>query len=133
MYFHTTSAGDDRRDDLRVRMELFLNQYVRDEPYRALAINLSSRGLYLQKLATPTARHAASVGLEFELPGTNEVIWARAESRFDAIADDFHLTGLRFTAMAQKHERLVRDFVRERDWLKERMWLRLRRQVNARN
>ena len=42
------------------------------------------------------------------------------------MASDFHLTGLRFTAMARKHERLVRDYVREREWLLERMWLRLR-------
>ena len=66
-------------------------------------------------------------GLEFELPGTGEIIWAGAECRFDAVGSDFHLTGLRFTAMARKHERLIRDYVRDKEWMLERMWLRLRR------
>ena len=120
------SSASDRRGDTRVRTEMFLNQYVREQPYRALATNLSPNGLFVQKLALPKTRHAPSVGLEFELPGTGEVIWARAECRFDSVASDFHLTGLRFIAMARKHERLIRDYVREREWLIERMWLRLR-------
>lgn len=118
--------ANDRRSDSRIRTELFLNQYVREQPYRALATNLSSTGLFLQKLALPRSRHNSSVGLEFELPGTGEIIWARAETRFDSIASDFHRTGLRFTAMAQKHERLIRDYVRDKEWYLERMWLRLR-------
>jgi hypothetical protein len=105
---------------------MFLNQYVREQPYRALATNVSPHGLFLQKLAMPRTRHAPSVALEFELPGTGEVIWASAECRYDAVASDFHLTGLRFKAMAQKHERLIRDYVREKEWVLERMWLRLR-------
>jgi hypothetical protein len=117
---------DDRRTDVRVRTEMFLNQYVREQPYRALATNVSPHGLFLQKLAMPRTRHAPSVALEFELPGTGEVIWASAECRYDAVASDFHLTGLRFKAMAQKHERLIRDYVREKEWVLERMWLRLR-------
>jgi hypothetical protein len=120
------SSASDRRGDTRVRTEMFLNQYVREQPYRALATNVSPNGLFVQKLALPKTRHSPSVGLEFELPGTGEIIWARAECRFDSVASDFHLTGLRFTAMARKHERLIRDYVREREWLIERMWLRLR-------
>jgi hypothetical protein len=126
-------SSDDRRSDSRIRTELFLNQYVKEEPYRALATNLSPTGLFLQKLAMPRRRYDSSVGLEFELPGTGEIIWARAETRFDSIASDFHLTGLRFTAMAQKHERLIRDFVREKEWYLERMWLRLRHADRKRN
>jgi hypothetical protein len=119
-------TANDRRNDTRVRTEMFLNQYVREQPYRALATNVSSNGLFVQKLAARMTRHAPSVGLEFELPGTGEVIWARADCRFDAVASDFHVTGLRFMAMAQKHERLIRDYVREKEWMLERMWLRLR-------
>jgi hypothetical protein len=126
MYSSVTDLASDRRADGRIRTEMFLNQYVREQPYRALATNLSPTGLFLQKLVMPTTRHAPSVGLEFELPGTGEVIWAGAECRFDAVGSDFHLTGLRFTAMARKHERLIRDYVRDKEWMLERMWLRLR-------
>jgi hypothetical protein len=126
-------SASDRRGDARIRTEMFLNQYVREQPYRALATNVSTSGLFLQKLAMPYMRHAPSVGLEFELPGTGEIIWAGAECRFDAVGSDFHLTGLRFTAMARKHERLIRDYVRDKEWMIERMWLRLRRVTNQRN
>ncbi len=126
MYSSVTDIASDRRADPRIRTEMFLNQYVREQPYRALATNLSPTGLFLQKLAMPMTRHAPSVGLEFELPGTGEIIWAGAECRFDAVGSDFHLTGLRFTAMARKHERLIHDYVREKEWMLERMWLRLR-------
>lgn len=109
----------ERRRDPRVRMEMFLNQYVDDNPMRGLASNLSHTGLYLQKLADRQTRWGARpspsvVGLEFELPGTGEIIWASAESRFDLSGDYFQVSGLRFVGMARKHERLLRDFVTEK-------------------
>ena len=104
-------TGSDRRQDNRVPVEMFMNQYVKDEPYRGLAMNVSETGLYVQRLAEPTSRHARIIALEFELPGTGELIWAKAETRYEAIDYYFHFVGLRFLGMAGKHERLVRDFV----------------------
>ena len=120
-------SASDRRGDARIRTEMFLNQYVRDQPYRALATNLSTTGLFLQKLAMPYTRHAPSVGLEFELPGTGEIIWASAESRFDVASDYFHFSGLRFVGMARKHERLLHDFVTEKR-LRDLRWVKHRAQ-----
>ena len=122
MSYPLAPDGPDRRCESRVRLEMFLNQYVRDQPYRSLAINLSHTGLFLQKLTEPVVRPARVVGLEFELPGTSELIWASAESRFESIGNDFHLTGLRFVAMARKHERLLYDYVFEKK-RKEQRWL----------
>lgn len=93
---------------------MFLNQYVRDRPFRALAINLSPTGLLLQKLIEPGTPLARVVSLEFELPETGEVVWACAEPRFDALDRDFQTTGLTFTGMAGKHERLLREFILEK-------------------
>src|SRR4029079_7226773 len=75
------------------------------------------------RIRKPTARipDARVVGLELELPGTSEVIWASAEPRFHSVAANVHFSGLHFLAMARKRERLIRDYVRER---RER-WLRL--------
>ena len=116
----------ERRQDPRVRLEMFLNQYVEDNPVRGLASNLSHTGLYLQKLAEAQRRGARSpatiVGLEFELPGTGEIIWASAEPRFDYTGDYFHVSGLRFVGMARKHERLLRDFVTEKR-LRDLRWV----------
>lgn len=101
----------ERRFAPRVRVEMFLTQYVRDFPFRALATNLSPSGLLIQKLIEPSIPLSRVVSVEFEIPGTGEVIWARAEPRFDALDEDFHTSGLTFTGMATKHERLLQEFV----------------------
>jgi len=122
-YMNVISRGLERRFSGRVRVEMFLNQYIRDFPFRALATNVSCTGLLIRKLIEPNLPLSRVVGVEFEIPGTGEVIWARAEPRFDAVDDDFQMSGLVFTGMAGKHERLLRDFVqykRERPWRKRR-------------
>jgi hypothetical protein len=118
------SAGLDRRFSPRVRVEMFLNQYIRDRPFRALATNLSPAGIQLRKLVERNVPLGRVVGVEFEIPGTGEVVWARAEPRFDALDEDFQMSGLAFTAMASKHERLLRAFVQEKQ---DRPWWRFRR------
>ncbi len=114
MYDSITPRRDDRRDGSRLPLQLYLNEYIKDRQFRALAVDISEAGLSLHKLTEPTVVHSPTVGLEIELPGTNEIIWAAAESRFDAIGGDFHVSGLRFSAMARKHHNLLRDYVRER-------------------
>jgi c-di-GMP-binding flagellar brake protein YcgR len=90
-----------------------MHEYVRDEPYEAVALDVSETGLAIRK---PTGRiaHERVVGLELELPGTSEIIWASAEPRFHAVNARTHFSGLHFLSMATKHERLIRDYVRER-------------------
>ena len=97
-----------------------MNQYVRDEAFRALALDVSETGLAIRK---PTERipHARVVGVELELPGTSEIIWASAEPRFHSVGSKTHFSGLHFVGMDTKHARLIRDYVQER---RER-WLRL--------
>src|SRR3954447_535201 len=114
MYDVIAPRPSDRRSDHRLRLQVFLNQYIRDRPFRALALDISQTGLAVQKLREPTVQPAGIVALEIELPGTREVIWASAESRFETVGDDFHVSGLRFAGMARKHERLLNDYVRER-------------------
>src|SRR4029079_4826355 len=97
---HAISSVLERRFSPRVRVEMFLNQYIRDLPFRALATNLSPTGLQIRKLLEPNVPLTRVVGFEFEIPGTGEVVWARAEPRFDALDDDFQMSGLAFTAMA---------------------------------
>jgi hypothetical protein len=114
MYDSLTLSHDERRLDPRLRLQLYVNEYIKELPYRALAVDISETGLALHKLTEPIVPHAPTVGLEIALPGTNEIIWAAAESRFDAVGPDFHVSGLRFRAMARKHHHLLRDYVRER-------------------
>ena len=111
---------DNRRLAPRFPMRTYLNQYVLDNPYRALALDLSEAGLAIRKPIAPIP-HAKVVGLELQLPGSSEIIWASAQPRFHAVGENIHFSGLRFLAMAGKHERLLRDYVRDR----QERWRRL--------
>jgi hypothetical protein len=120
MYDALSPAPDDRRLAPRFPLRTHMHQYVRDEPYSALALDVSESGLAIGKATAPIP-DVRVVGLELELPGTSEIIWASAEPRFHAVASGTHFSGLHFVGMATKHARLIRDYVRER---RER-WLRL--------
>ena len=122
MYDPRLPTTRERRSDPRLRVQVFLNEYIRDNPHRVLALDISENGLAIQKLTEPMVRPAPIIGLELELPGTHEVIWASAEARFDSIGSDFHVSGLRFAAMARKHRRLLSDYVRERRQRLERLF-----------
>ena len=105
----------DRRLGFRVPLEIFLTQYVRDRPQRALSANLSDTGISLQTVKMPWVSDdtpdGTPVGLEFELPGTGEVIWARGEVCRSAAGDPMvHQTGVRFTAMPMLYARMLRDY-----------------------
>ncbi len=102
----------DRRSGPRIALEIFLNQYVRDRLVRGLTQNISPAGLYLQTARSPRSclPQVDAVALEFELPGTGEVIWARGELCHQA-RDHFALgAGIRFAGMAQAHAQLIRDY-----------------------
>jgi hypothetical protein len=87
----------DRRYLHRLPLEMYLNTYVADRPSRGFTSNLSESGL----------------GLEFNLPGTSETIWAAGQYCYDEVDDYMNGSGIRFVAMAGLHERLLREYLRE--------------------
>jgi len=114
MYDILSLGSDNRRLSPRLRMRVFLNEYVGDHPCQAIVRDVSETGLALLKLPQRDLPSADVVTLEVELPGTNETIWAAAQPRFESLNFDHQISGLRFVSMARKHERLIRDYVRER-------------------
>lgn len=105
--------SSDRRLGFRVPSEMFLNQYIADQPYRAMAGNLSETGVLLNRvkvLPRDLSESDRVIGLEFELPGTGETIWARGEICYQSKDSYFYTDGVRFTAMPQIHARLLRDY-----------------------
>jgi c-di-GMP-binding flagellar brake protein YcgR len=107
-------TSHDRRYGNRIPMELMMNEYVHDRPYRALSVNISETGVYVNKVVGTLARRTRVVGLEFELPGTAELIWARGEICYDTLDDCFHGQGIRFTGIPKIHQRLIRDYCIEK-------------------
>jgi len=108
----------DRRDDHRIPLRIFLNEYVRDRLHRAVTSNLSPSGLFVHRVQALGAkrlqfgRHDRFVQLEFALPGTGETIWARGEIRYDELGFDMvHGTGIALTDIAGKHQRMLKEYV----------------------
>jgi c-di-GMP-binding flagellar brake protein YcgR len=107
----------DRRIGIRVPFETFLTQYIADRPYRSLCEDLSETGVRITRVALPGLRLAPSdrvVGLELELPGLGETIWARGEVCHEARSPALTQAGIRFDDMPRIHARLLRDFCHER-------------------
>jgi c-di-GMP-binding flagellar brake protein YcgR len=103
-----------RRQEQRVPIKLFCEEHLKARDLQSMAIDMSERGLSLRRVGgTRTPTHEA-IGLEFALPGTGEVIWAHAETQFEAIDRGVHRAGLRFLGMAGKHQRLLRDYLMDR-------------------
>ncbi|HEY1555055.1 MAG TPA: PilZ domain-containing protein [Kofleriaceae bacterium] len=100
----------DRRLGFRIPFESLVTSYIHDRPVRALAANLSDSGLHMSSLSMLAPPPGLVVGLELELPGTSESIWASGRICY---RDDDRLAsglGVRFLAMARSQARVVRDF-----------------------
>jgi hypothetical protein len=119
------SMHSNRRDEGRIPMHTYYTELVNDRPYRGVITNVSARGVRVERLLRPSARMSRVVQLEFELPGTGELIWAKGEACFDELeiaefgptgegpATTVHASGIQIVALANKHARLIRDFVHE--------------------
>ena len=100
----------DRRFDNRIPFETYLTAYMDDRPLRGFTVNISETGLYLNTLPQQKTDTPGVVGLEIELPGVPETIWVAGQLCFGSEDDYFAGRGVKFTAMADRHARMVRQF-----------------------
>ncbi len=111
-------SSQDRRDDERIPLELFLTEYVDERPHRGVTTNISPLGLYMNRVQRPRwfMRESRLVQLELTLPGTSDSIWARGRIERDELElpELVHGTGIRIVDIARGHARMLRDFVEER-------------------
>jgi len=119
-----------RRKNGRVPLSVMYNELVAERSRLGVIIDASEDGLRVERLLS-TSNSTRILQLEFELPDTGEVIWAKGEICFDSMwrpeagsSPLVRTSGIRVVAAAQKHLRLLRDFVREHleraqpnDWL----------------
>ena len=104
----------DRRQQVRLPVEICVQQFLAGDAFLGLTRDLSERGLYI---AAPklqdTVWFGAPLQLEFALPGTGETIWARGlvcHEYKDGPIDERGL-GVRLIDMAEKHARSLREYV----------------------
>jgi hypothetical protein len=123
MSYPTTTA---RRSTPRVSLDALYCEYVAERQQLGMIVDVSERGLRVQRLLRRSGSGSRIVQLEFELPGTQEQIWAKGEICFDElwqpkrepgssprVVQPLRTSGIRLVAAATKHFRLLRDYVIE--------------------
>lgn len=101
---------NDRRLGYRIPFESMVTSYVHDRPIRALSVNLSDTGINMSAISMVAPPPGMVVGLEIDLPGMHESIWASGRICYrqdDSLASGL---GVRFLAMAKSQARIVRDY-----------------------
>lgn len=105
--------SQDRREQIRLPVEICVQQYLIDGTYLGLTRDLSERGLYLTapRMKDDLALYGAPLQLEFALPGTGETIWARGQVCYESTDGELKGLGIRLTDMAERHARSLSHYV----------------------
>lgn len=102
----------EQRKGGRVQLGIYLNKFVRGVPYMAWASNISTGGVQIANLIEPDHR-SQRIGLQFQLPGTTEVIYAEGEI-VRQLSGETDGAGVRFTLITDRHRKLIHNFVANR-------------------
>ena len=100
----------DRRLGFRIPFEAMVTSYVHDRPVRGLVTNLSDTGMSMSAISMLAPPPGLVVGIELEVPGIDDSIWAAAQVCYrkdDRLASGL---GVRFVVMARSHARMIREF-----------------------
>jgi hypothetical protein len=118
-----------RRESPRIGIEALCWEIVDGHEVSGLAVELSALGLRLERPYTggPTRRE---VPLQIEVPGIDEVMWARADACFDQLVPAagpaggalglVRRTGYRIVAAATRDLRMLEELVIETDRVNRR-------------
>ena len=113
---------DPRRVSPRIDVEALCWEIIGERETSALAVDLSTEGLRIERPYLG-GRIEREMPLQLELPGIDEVMWAKAEVVFDKVvpsklnAGPFGLirrTGFHIALAAARDLRMIRDFVFDR-------------------
>lgn len=102
----------EKRIKNRVPLDVYLNKYVAGVPYMARSADISCEGVGLAHLIEPS-RPGNRVGLQFQLPGCEEVIYAEGEvvREWADLDNNEEGSGIRFTSLTERHRRLIDQYV----------------------
>jgi len=100
-------ASDNRRaGGNRVSVDALANRYMDGHPYLCLALDVSPTGMRLRPLGGPAAG-ARFMGLQFQLPGSDQVLNASGE----LVRDSQGEVALRFTHVPQTARLAIDRFI----------------------
>jgi len=111
-----------RREGPRIDVEAMCWELVDGHETTGLALDLSSTGLRIERPYVGGATRR-EVPLQLEVPGIDEVMWARGDACFDVLVPTrlpaggalglIRRTGYRIVLAAQRDLRLLKEFVVE--------------------
>jgi len=104
----------EKRKHQRVPLDIYLNKYVAGVPYMARTSDISREGVALANLIEPDLA-GKRVGLQFQLPGSEEVIYAEGEIVREWAEVSEEKSGVRFTLLTERHRRMIEQFVDRQD------------------
>jgi hypothetical protein len=100
----------ERRDSRRLPVDLLVNRFLDGYPYLCRATDISRSGMRLVPLLEPSANVAPRyMGLQFQLPGTEEVLTASGEAVF--AEGDRGPFGIHFTRLPSGTAALLDRFI----------------------
>lgn len=100
----------EKRKHNRVALDIYLNKYVAGVPYMARTADISREGVALANLIEPDLS-GKRVGLQFQLPGSEEVIYAEGEIVREWLSTGAEGSGVKFTLLTERHRRLIDTYV----------------------
>jgi hypothetical protein len=101
----------EQRKTERAPLDVFVNKYVGGVPYMNRARDIGQDGVRLGRLIEPT-QAGRRVGLQFQLPGSEEVIYAEGEVVREWLETERrHGHGVRFTLLTERHRRMIQSYV----------------------
>ena len=108
-----TSASD-RRTFARVGTDVYVNRFLNGHPYMCRMTDISRTGARLVPLLEPdTTRSPKFMGLQFQLPGSEEILTASGEmmSLKGGVSDDKSV-GIRFTNLPPQAAWAIEAFLK---------------------
>lgn len=96
------------RRNRRIPIDIYLNKMINGVPFLVRTRDLSREGIYVHRVIEPDTPDGAHLALEFQLPGTDEVIWTEAEH---VHGEEARGIGLRFKDLSTRQARLLADFI----------------------
>lgn len=123
---------DFRREGPRIGVEAMCWELVDDTETSSLAVDLSAIGLRIERpyMPGPTRRE---VSLQIEIPGIDDVMWARGEACFDVVIPTrsaaggpwgmIRRTGYRIATAARRDLKMLQELVVETHRVRSRVAL----------
>ena len=93
----------------RAPLDVFANRVLGDDVFMCRTHDISTEALRFRRLLEPE-RAARQVQMEFQLPGTREIIWAHGEIVREP---GERSVVVRFLSMAERHRGLIDAYVRQ--------------------